>query len=182
MIPTIGISGGGGGSSGGSGGVGGGGQAHGTKVTNPNWDPRFKPDTTLGVKIQGAKMLDIMSKSNFDGQACVRCDKQGNERRLTYHAKGSCQTCCKHASNHKKLSDAVVPVMFIYITIYTVRGKGDLHPDITNIPHPAAHLLSHFQKVETPAIMSGAPWTEVQIESALRRGPHSSSKHGIEFL
>ena len=36
---------------GGGGGGGGGGLACGTKVTNQNWDPHFKPNTTLGLKI-----------------------------------------------------------------------------------------------------------------------------------
>ena len=66
--------------------------------------------------------------------------------------------------------------------IRTVKSRGDLHPDIANIQHPAAHLLSHFQKVATPAIMSGEPWSEGKIEAALKRGPHSSSKEGIKFL
>ena len=66
--------------------------------------------------------------------------------------------------------------------IHTARGRGDLHPDISNIPHPAAHLLSRFQKVGTPAIMSGEPWNEGKIQATLKRGPHSSSKEGIDFL
>ena len=66
--------------------------------------------------------------------------------------------------------------------IRTFRGKGDLHPDIANIPHPTAHLLSHFQKVGTLAIMSDEPWSDGKIEAALKRVPHSSSKNGIEFL
>ena len=41
--------------------------------------------------------------------------------------------------------------------ICTVRGRSDLHSDIANILHPAAHLPSRFQKVGAPAIMSGAP-------------------------
>jgi hypothetical protein len=66
--------------------------------------------------------------------------------------------------------------------IRSVRGKGDLHPNVKDLDHPAAHLLSRFQKVGTPAILSGDPWTPRRIEAALKRGPHSSSKKGIEFL
>lgn len=66
--------------------------------------------------------------------------------------------------------------------IRDTRGRGDLHPEIATIKHPAAHLLSRFQKVGTPAIISGSPWTPSKIEAALRRGPHKSSKNGIEFL
>ena len=66
--------------------------------------------------------------------------------------------------------------------IREVRGKGDLHPGVKDLNHPAAHLLSRFQKVGTPAIVSSDPWTPGRIEAALKRGPHSSSKNGIEFL
>ena len=66
--------------------------------------------------------------------------------------------------------------------VRSVRGRGDLHPDISQIPHPASHLLSRFQKVGTPAIMSDSNWNKGQIEAALKRGPHSSSKNGIDFL
>ena len=62
------------------------------------------------------------------------------------------------------------------------RGRGVLHSDIANIPHTAAHLLSRFQKVGTPAIMSGAPWSTGKTEAALKRGFHKSSKNCIEFL
>ena len=64
----------------------------------------------------------------------------------------------------------------------TVQKKGDLHPNITNIHHPAAPLLSPFQKVGTPTIMSGKPWSNGQIKSTLQQGPHFSSQNGIEFL
>ena len=66
--------------------------------------------------------------------------------------------------------------------IRTVRGCGDLHPDIANIPHPAAHFLSQFLKVGTPAIMLGEPWSDGKIEAALKQGPHSSCKESIKFL
>ena len=66
--------------------------------------------------------------------------------------------------------------------ITDARGKGDLQPDIAHIRHPAAHLLSRFQKVGTPAIMSTDPWVPGRLAAALKRGPHSSAKNGVEFL
>ena len=66
--------------------------------------------------------------------------------------------------------------------IRAVRQKRHLHPNIAHIPHPAAHLLSLFQKVGNPTIMSGEPWSDRQIESALKRGPHSSFKHESIFF
>jgi hypothetical protein len=66
--------------------------------------------------------------------------------------------------------------------IQEVRGKGDLHLNVKELDHRAAHLLSWFQKVGTPAIVSSDPWTPRRIQAALKRGPHSSSKQGIAFL
>ena len=37
--------------------------------------------------------------------------------------------------------------------ICNVRGQGDLQPDIAHICHPAAHMLSQFQKSGTLAVL-----------------------------
>eukprot|EP00536_Pseudo-nitzschia_multiseries_P018029 jgi/Psemu1/53796/gm1.53796_g len=66
--------------------------------------------------------------------------------------------------------------------IRTIRGQGDIHPDVGNIPHPACHLLDHFGKEGTPASMTGPPWDSARISGALARGPHQSSHQGIAFL
>jgi len=66
--------------------------------------------------------------------------------------------------------------------IRSVRGRGDLHPEVSSIDHPAAHLLSRYQKVGTPAIIETDPWTPSRIQAALKRGPHSSCVKGIKFL
>ena len=66
--------------------------------------------------------------------------------------------------------------------VTSVRGKGDLHPGVRELPHPAAHLLSRFQKSGTPAMMKTAPWSAERIDDALKRGPQQSSHRGIEFL
>ena len=103
---------------GGGGGVpGGSGKSKlGTRIENTNWDPRFKLNTELGVKIKKLKMKKIMEKANFDKSACVPCNEAGNERCLTFHVKGSCQTRCRHATDHRKLSDSAVLEMYSYIS------------------------------------------------------------------
>ena len=63
-----------------------------------------------------------------------------------------------------------------------IRGQGDLHPEVGSLNHPAAHLLSRFQKSGTPAGLSAAPWSNAKFEMALKWGPHRSSHNGIEFL
>lgn len=62
------------------------------------------------------------------------------------------------------------------------RGRGDLHPDVGKLNHPAAHLLSRYQKSGTPAVISSCPWTPDRLKKALQRGPHQSAKNGISFL
>eukprot|EP00536_Pseudo-nitzschia_multiseries_P016485 jgi/Psemu1/46352/gm1.46352_g len=66
--------------------------------------------------------------------------------------------------------------------IRTIRGSGDLHPHVGAIPHPAGHLLAHFGQEGTPASMNDPPWTTARIAGALARGPHQSSRQGIDFL
>eukprot|EP00536_Pseudo-nitzschia_multiseries_P014268 jgi/Psemu1/38109/gm1.38109_g len=66
--------------------------------------------------------------------------------------------------------------------IRTVRGPGDIHPDVATIPHPAGSLLDRYGMDATPVTMSGPPWDHPRIAAALQRGPHQSSHHGIAFL
>ena len=66
--------------------------------------------------------------------------------------------------------------------ITSVRGRGDLHPGVKELPHPAAYLLSRFQKSGTPAMMKTAQWSAERIDDALKRCYHQSSHRGIEFL
>ena len=113
--------------SGGGGGGGGGGEVPGgrksklgSRIENPNWDPSFKPNTTLGAKIQKLTMKKIMENVNFDKSAGegggVPCDKAGNERCLTYHGNGLCQMGCRHTADHKQLPNAAVAEMYTYIS------------------------------------------------------------------
>lgn len=66
--------------------------------------------------------------------------------------------------------------------IQDVRDRGDLHPDVTHLRHPAAHFLSRFQKSGNPAIIESDSWTPSCIKGALKRGPHRSCVNGIKFL
>ena len=66
--------------------------------------------------------------------------------------------------------------------VTSVRGRGDLDPGVKKLPHPAAHLLSRFQKSGTPAMIKTAPWSVERIDDALKRGPHQFSHRCIEFL
>ena len=71
----------------------------GTKVENPNWDPRFKPNTTLGSKIRKLTITKIIKNFDFDKSAGtgrgVPCTATGEEHYLTYHCTGMCQSGCK---------------------------------------------------------------------------------------
>ena len=66
--------------------------------------------------------------------------------------------------------------------IRSIRGKGDLYPNVGSLNHPAAYLLSRIQKSGTPAVLFAAPWTKAKIEMVLKRGPHKFSHNGIDFL
>jgi hypothetical protein len=61
-------------------------------------------------------------------------------------------------------------------------ARGDFHPDVGKVPHPAAHLLSHFRISGDPVTCSGVPWTFVQKAAALTRGPHQSARQYLPFL
>ena len=66
--------------------------------------------------------------------------------------------------------------------IQSIRGRGDLHPEVGSLNHPAAYLLSRFQKSGAPAVLSAPPWSNAKIEMVLKWGPHRSSHNGIELL
>jgi len=66
--------------------------------------------------------------------------------------------------------------------IRQARGCGDLHPNIGQIPHPAAHLLAQYQQSGTPGVMQTENWAEGRTRAALKQGSHSSSKNNIDFL
>jgi hypothetical protein len=59
---------------------------------------------------------------------------------------------------------------------------GDFHPNVGQVPHPAAHLLNRFRLSGAPVARSGTPWTFTQNAAALTRGPHQSARQHIPFL
>ena len=66
--------------------------------------------------------------------------------------------------------------------IWDVCGCSDLHPDVAHICHPAACMLSRFQKSGTPALLESDPWAPSWIKAALKQGPHRFCIQGIDFL
>eukprot|EP00536_Pseudo-nitzschia_multiseries_P016764 jgi/Psemu1/47643/gm1.47643_g len=49
--------------------------------------------------------------------------------------------------------------------IRTIQGRGDLHKETGNLPHPAGQLLDHFRRIGTPAAMTDpvGPWEESKL-------------------
>jgi hypothetical protein len=60
--------------------------------------------------------------------------------------------------------------------------RGDFHPKVGTIPHPAAQLLNRFRIGGAPVACSGTPWSFAQKAAALTRGPHQSARQHIPFL
>ena len=92
----------------------------GTKVENPNWDPRFKPNTMLGSKIRKLTITKIIKNFDFDKSAGtgrgVPCTATGEEHCLTYHGKGTCQSGCKKAYSHVSLPDDKKEEMYTFFS------------------------------------------------------------------
>ena len=59
--------------------------------------------------------------------------------------------------------------------------RGDWN-DMTELNHPAAHLLRHYQHSGVPVKFQTKRWTKGQKNAALNRGPHKSAKEHIDFL
>lgn len=93
------------------------------------------------------------------------------------------------AHNHDRLDALIVKAVASYEAadswsefVRSTRGRGDLHPDVGSLPHPAAHLLKRFQRSGTPAIMKTSNWSTERIQAAIKRGAHTSAKAGVTFL
>jgi len=61
-------------------------------------------------------------------------------------------------------------------------GRGDFHPAVGSIPHPAAPFLSYIREHGVPVLMLTPPWSKGRLKAALSRGPHKSAKENIQFL
>ena len=129
--------------------------------------PQPSPANTLAVD------LSLPSPSSDDAESVLL--RQG-----PYH---------EHPYKRDRLDDHVEHAAQAFLSassydafVRQARGKGDLHPDVGSLPHPAAHLLHQFQRSGTPVVMQTPPWSKGRLQSALKRGPHSSSKKGVKFL
>jgi len=112
------VKGGGGGGDGGGPASGGKKSDLGKRVVNPNCDPRFNRNTTLGSKINKLTITKIINNNDFDESAGtglgVPCNDSGEEHCLTYHGKGSCQSGCKKAYSHLPLIDSAKETMYAF--------------------------------------------------------------------
>ena len=71
---------------------------------------------TLGMKIKKMKLKVIVDKANFDKALCAPCDKNKQERCMTYHGTGLCQKDCRFAYNHKIMPNSAVTEVYNYIS------------------------------------------------------------------
>lgn len=53
---------------------------------------------------------------------------------------------------------------------------------LTNVHHPARHLLKYYKHHGAPVKFATSPWTRRQVQRALRRGPHKSCHDYTDFL
>ena len=53
---------------------------------------------------------------------------------------------------------------------------------LDNVQHPARRLLRHYKHRGAPVKFSTPPWTRLQIQRALTRGPHKSSYEYLGYL
>ena len=60
------------------------------------------------------------------------------------------------------------------------RQRGDF--SALNLNHPAKRLLTQVKKHGAPIQLSTKPWTSHQLKTAVKRGPHRSCLHHIDFL
>jgi hypothetical protein len=55
-------------------------------------------------------------------------------------------------------------------------SQGDLHPDVRDLPHRAAHMLSQLRRQGATVGMKTPPWNHQQKQDALQRGSHQSAE------
>jgi hypothetical protein len=62
------------------------------------------------------------------------------------------------------------------------RGASDIHPNVHQLPHQAARLLSHLGRRGCNVPLSSPPWTTAQTDAAVERGSHKSALEHLDFL
>jgi hypothetical protein len=60
--------------------------------------------------------------------------------------------------------------------------RGDLHANVGNLPHRAAHMLYQLRRHGATVGMKTPPWNLEQKRQALKRGSHQSAKQHSGFL
>ena len=61
------------------------------------------------------------------------------------------------------------------------RARGDFS-SLDDVDHPARRLLKEYKHRGVPVKLTTPPWTESQVRTAVKRGPHKSCADHIEFL
>jgi hypothetical protein len=62
------------------------------------------------------------------------------------------------------------------------QGRGDF-ASLENIrSHAAHHLNSQLKKHGAPVVLTTPPWSSLQLDAAVQRGPHRSATEHLEFL
>ena len=64
--------------------------------------------------------------------------------------------------------------------IQNKRQRGDIAA--LHFKHTAQPLLQHIKKRGIPVVLSTPPWSHTQLNQAIKRGPHRSCHHYIDFL
>ena len=59
---------------------------------------------------------------------------------------------------------------------------SDIHHQVLDVKHPAAHLLNRLHLKGAPVMLQSAPWSQGKIHAALQRGPHKSATEYASFL
>jgi hypothetical protein len=60
--------------------------------------------------------------------------------------------------------------------------RGDLSPDVKQLPHRAAHLLDRLRLTGAPVVTKNEPWPLAKKIQALNRGLYASAINHVEFL
>jgi hypothetical protein len=61
-------------------------------------------------------------------------------------------------------------------------SRGDLHPDVRDLPHRASHVLIQLRRQGATVGMKTPPWNHQQKQDAIKRGSHQSADQHKGFL
>ena len=67
-------------------------------------------------------------------------------------------------------------------TILEARGKSNIAKKFGSLPHTASRLLDYLGKRGAPVRTTTPPWSQVQRDDSITRGPHQSSRGEQEFV